>query len=138
MCGEPTVIPGTQPGSLSPRNIQAFCGMTGAMLGSFLFGTANLPFLAASSLGIGIGAHRWYAATLEQALLSLDAYLGLLRLHLDINYPEVRFRRMGIEAFQSERFRWDWRWNSMLVSSRLTAHPAIDVCVSLFPPLCFS
>jgi len=113
-------------GQLNPSNLQAFCGMTGAMFGSFLFGTASLPFLAASSLGFVLGAHRWYYASLEKALLSLDAYPELLRLHLDINYPEERFRKMNIKAFRSERFRRDWRWKSMLVSSWLTAQPAID------------
>lgn len=98
-----------------------------------VWGTSAIPFLASSALGFALGASRWYYASLETALLHLDAYPELLRLHLHTNYPRERFGRMGAEAFRSERFQRDWKLKSMLVSSWLTAQPAIDVCH--YPPM---
>ena len=99
------------------------------MVGNLALGTSSLPFLVSSSFGFMIGTIRWYYATLERALLHLDTYPEMLRLHLDLNYPREGFRRMGVEAFRSERFQRSWKLESMLVASWLTAQPALDVGV---------
>jgi hypothetical protein len=62
-----------------------------------------------------------------QALVELDAYLALLRLHLDANYPAKRFRTWGLEAFWSERFKKDSVLAKMLVAAYIMAQSALDV-----------
>ena len=106
---------------------QVFCGLTGAIIGSMAFGTASLPFICAACFGFTMGTVRWYHVSVTQALLSLDAYPALLRLHLDSNYPSRGFRKSGLNMFRSEVFRDSWILKSMLIVSWLTAQPAIDV-----------
>ena len=100
--------------------------MTGAICGSFLYGVASLPFIASASLGFVLGTFRWYYTSLRQALLAMDAYPALLRLHLDANYPTRRFRTWGLNAFRSERFKKSLILQQMLVVAWLTAQPALE------------
>lgn len=104
-----------------------FYGLTGGMIGSFIFGTASLPFIVMSSLGFVIGVTRWYGVAVTQALLQLDRFPALLRLHMDANYPSERFRYKPLEYFQRNEFKSSWRMQSMLVTGWLTAQGAIDV-----------
>lgn len=103
-----------------------FYGLTGGMIGSFIFGTASLPFIVMSSLGFVIGVTRWYGVAVTQALLQLDRFPALLRLHMDANYPSERFRYKPLEYFQRNEFKSSWRMQSMLVTGWLTAQGAID------------
>jgi hypothetical protein len=105
----------------------AVLGMTFAVVSSILFGTAALPFIVGSSLGFAIGSTRWYMASIDEAMLALDAYPALLRLHLLTNYPRVReFRTRDVEWFTHRNFDGRWARKSMLVASWLTAQPALD------------
>lgn len=100
--------------------------MTGAICGTFLYGVASLPFIASASLGFILGTSRWYYASLRQAMIAMDAYPALLRLHLDANYPRKQFRTWGLGAFRSERFNNSLVLQQMLVVAWLTAQPALE------------
>jgi len=76
-----------------------FFGLTGGMAGSLLWGTASLPFIVMSSLGFVMGVMRWYRMSVTQALLQLDRFPALLRLHMDTNYPTERFRFKPLSFF---------------------------------------
>lgn len=106
--------------------------MTGAICGSFLFGVANILFIASASLGFALGTFRWYYTSLQQAFIAMDTYPALLRLHLNANYPRKRFWTWCLGAFRSERFKRSWILKQMLVVAWLTAQPALEVSV----PLC--
>lgn len=74
---------------------------------------------------------------MAQALLALDAYPALLRLHLNANYPKREFKKWRLDELRSERFRKSEILKSMLVVAWLTAQPALDVS-SLSPiPCCY-
>jgi hypothetical protein len=103
-----------------------FFGMTGAICSTFLYGVASIPFIASASLGFVLGSFRWYLASLRQAMIAMDAYPALLRLHLDANYPWKRFRTWGLAAFRSERFNESLVLQQMLVVAWLTAQPALE------------
>ena len=105
----------------------AFFGLTGAVAGSIMYGTASLPFLLASSFGFVLGSFRWYHSSTSQALLCLDAYPRLMQLHLDANYPSKRFRQWPAERMKLRTFQNSWILKSMLVVAWLTAQPALDV-----------
>lgn len=79
-----------------------------------------------------LGSFRWYFASVNQALVSLDAFPALMRLHLDANYPRKNFRKWGVSAFSRERFAGSWVLKSMLVAAWLTAQPALDVSVMIY------
>lgn len=100
--------------------------MTGAICGTFLYGVASIPFIASASLGFALGTFRWYYSSLRQALIAMDAYPALLRLHLDANYPWKRFRTWGLGAFRSEQFNKSLVLQQMLVVAWLTAQPALE------------
>jgi hypothetical protein len=100
--------------------------MTGAICGTFLYGVANIPFIASASLGFVLGTFRWYYTSLRQALIAMDAYPVLLRLHLDANYPQKRFRTRGLGAFRSDRFKRSLVLRQMLVVAWLAAQPALE------------
>jgi hypothetical protein len=102
-------------------------GIACGVLPSMIWGTASLPFIFGSCLGFTLGSIRWYILTTEEALLNLHLYPALLRLHLRANYPrEERFRKWDITEFRPQVFRQSWALKSMLVSSFLTAQPALD------------
>jgi hypothetical protein len=103
-----------------------FFGMTGAICGTLFYGVASVPFIASASLGFALGTFRWYYASLRQALIAMDAYPALLRLHLDANYPQKQFRTWGLGAFRSERFKKSLILEQMLVVAWLTAQPALE------------
>ena len=102
-------------------------GMTGGMAGALLYGTASLPFIVMSSLGFALGMTRWYTASVSQALMQLERFPALLRLHMDFNFPSERFRSRPLDYFRREDFKRSWRMQSMLVVAWLTAQGAIDV-----------
>jgi hypothetical protein len=102
-------------------------GITGGMAGALLYGTASLPFIAMSSIGFVLGITRWYQASVTLALLHLERFPALLRLHMDANFPSERFRLRTLDFFQRDEFKTSWRMQSMLVVAYLTAQGAIDV-----------
>ena len=102
-------------------------GMTGAMAGAMVYGTASLPFIVMSSVGFAVGMTRWYIASVSQALMQLERFPALLRLHMDFNFPSQRFRLKPLDYFQHDEFKRSWRMQSMLVVAWLTAQGAIDV-----------
>ena len=102
-------------------------GLMGGSVGALLYGTASLPFIAMSSLGFVVGITRWYQKAVMRALLQLERFPALLRLHLDANFPEERFRMRTLDYFRRDEFRTSWRMRSMLVVASLTAEGAIDV-----------
>ncbi len=55
------------------QSCQAFLGLTGAIVGSMCFESAGVAFLVTSSIGHALGMWRWYKASLEQAIIRLDA-----------------------------------------------------------------
>lgn len=69
---------------------------------------------------------------MQKALLALDRFPLLLRLHLHANFPSERFDSWTVarmrSAFRQETFP-AWRLNSMLVASWMTATPALDVSI---------
>ena len=104
-----------------------FMGLCSAMLASMVWGTAALPFIAGSCAGFILGTTSWYYDALSKALLTVDRYPSMLRLHLDANFPTKFFRREPLGLFRSERFKSSQILQSMLVVAWLTAQPALDV-----------
>lgn len=82
--------------------------------------------MVGSCVGYAFGLARWYQASLAEALIALDKYPHLLRLHLDANYPRNRFRTWRAEDFRSGVFKRKWPLQSMLLAAWLTAQPSLD------------
>ncbi|KAM4067189.1 sugar transporter [Hirsutella rhossiliensis] len=102
-------------------------GLTAAAASSMIWGTATLPFIIASSVGFAMGSLRWYFASTQEALLQLDRYPSLLRLHVLANFPWLpEYARRDASWFTRERFHSNWVHKSVLVASWLSAQPALD------------
>ena len=105
-------------------------GLGAATCFALFSGTAALPFVVASCVGFTIGSVGFYQDALRKAVLAVEQYPLLLRLHLHANFPHERFDKWDIarmkEAFVRER-GGDWRLRSMLVVGWTTATPALDV-----------
>lgn len=102
-------------------------GFAGSTLAAAVYGTAALPFVIAASTGFILGSVGFYRDSVSRALLCLDRYPRLLRLHLQSNFPRQRFDLWEEPQFTSARFRQDWVLSSMLVASWMSAAPAIEV-----------
>ncbi|KAK1569710.1 uncharacterized protein LY79DRAFT_571394 [Colletotrichum navitas] len=112
---------------LAGTSTAAVIGLSAAMIGSSIWGTAALPFLVGSSIGFVLGSARWYVVATREALLQLDNYPSILRLHLIANFPwKPELGRKGVDWYTSDRFRSRWEMESMLVAAWLTAQPALD------------
>lgn len=112
---------------LAGTSTAAVTGLTAAMIGSSIWGTAALPFIIGSSLGFVLGSTKWYITATKEALLQLDNYPAILRLHLIANFPwKPELGRRGPEWYTVNRFGSSWQMKSMLVASWLTAQPALD------------
>ncbi|TDZ22330.1 hypothetical protein Cob_v004899 [Colletotrichum orbiculare MAFF 240422] len=73
-------------------------GLAASFVGSSIWGTAGLPFIVGSSLGFVIGSAKWYATATKEALLQLENYPSLLRLHVMANFPwKPELGRRGVE-----------------------------------------
>ena len=94
---------------------------------ALLYGTAGLPFLIGSCTGFVLGAVGFYRDALRKAMLSLDEYPLVLRLHLHANFPAAGFNRWDVQRLRNPVFSGSWTMQSMLVASWLTATPALDV-----------
>jgi hypothetical protein len=103
----------------------AMFGIVFAMFSATLTGTAALPFIIGSSIGFAFGSYRWYAVSMSEALIRLDAYPALLQLHLMSNFPS-KFRSWPARDFKAARFRDSAILKSMLVAAWLTARPALE------------
>lgn len=105
-------------------------GLGLSTVSAIFYGTAGMPFVVFSSMGFLVGAVGWYRDALSKAILSVDRYPLLLRLHLHANFPAERFDQWTIDrmrsVFRKEAFP-RWKYNSMLVASWMTATPALDV-----------
>jgi hypothetical protein len=105
----------------------AICGLTCSVIASIIWGTASLPFIFGSTVGFTIGSIRWYHISTEEALISLQAYPALFRLHLMSNYPsDRRFRTWELAQFRPQVFERSWVLKSMLVASWLTARSSMQ------------
>ncbi|OLN97041.1 hypothetical protein CCHL11_02212 [Colletotrichum chlorophyti] len=112
---------------LAGTSTAAVLGITAAMVGSIIWGTAALPFIVGSSVGFVLGSTRWYAIATKEALLQLDNYPSILRLHLIANFPwKPELGRRGVDWYTVSRFNANWQMKSMLVASWLTAQPSLD------------
>ena len=103
----------------------AMFGIVFAMFSATLTGTAALPFIIGSSIGFAFGSYRWYAVSMSEALIRLDAYPALIRLHLMANFP-TKFRTWSLRDFRAAKFRDSAILKSMLVAAWLAAKPALD------------
>lgn len=103
----------------------AMFGIEFAMFSATLTGTAALPFIIGSSIGFAFGSWRWYAVSMSEALIRLDAYPALLRLHLMSKFPS-KFRNWPASSFRAERFKDSAVLKSMLIAAWLTARPALE------------
>ena len=113
----------------------AATGMVACMIPALLVGTAGLPFLVGSCAGFVLGSVSFYRDSLRKALISLDSYPLLLRLHLHANFPSEGFNRWGVGRLRTEPFASRWTLQSMLIASWLTAAPALDVSASAIAPV---
>ncbi|KAF0317261.1 hypothetical protein GQ607_015477 [Colletotrichum asianum] len=105
----------------------AVVGLAASFVGASIWGTAGLPFIIGSSLGFVLGSTRWYVAASQEALLQLDKYPSILRLHLVSNFPwKPELGRLGVEWYTARRFGANWQMKSMLIAAWLTAQPALD------------
>lgn len=70
-----------------------------------------------------------------QAFLAFDDYPELMRLHLMMNFPSVRFQHMNLRKEHREeekrRIESSWALTSMLASAYQTAGPSIDVRIAV-------
>ncbi|KAF4424713.1 hypothetical protein F53441_14223, partial [Fusarium austroafricanum] len=98
------------------------CGMAGSMI----WGTAGVPFLIGSSFGFAFGSYRWYEVATREALLQLDLYPALLRLHINANFPWVAdLHSKGQDWYTPETFRRSWVMKSMLIVGWLSAESSL-------------
>jgi hypothetical protein len=103
----------------------AMFGIVFAIFSATLTGTAALPFIIGSSIGFAFGSYRWYSVSMTEALIRLDAYPALLRLHLMSNFPS-KFRSWPAGDFRASAFKDSAILQSMLVAAWLTARPALQ------------
>ncbi|OAL50607.1 hypothetical protein IQ07DRAFT_643849 [Pyrenochaeta sp. DS3sAY3a] len=101
-------------------------GFAGSTLAAAVYGTAALPFVISASAGFILGSVAFYKDSVSRALLCVDRYPRLLRLHLQSNFPRQRFDLWDEPQFTSARFRRDWVLSSMLVASWMSAAPALE------------
>ncbi|KAI3544559.1 hypothetical protein CABS03_07898 [Colletotrichum abscissum] len=112
---------------LAGTSTAAVLGLSAAIVGSSIWGTAALPFIVGSSLGFVLGSTRWYIVAVKESLLQLDTYPAILRLHLIANFPwKPELGRHNLDWYNARRFSSTWQMKSMLVASWLTAQPALD------------
>lgn len=106
-------------------------GLGSAIVFAIMYGTAALPFLVGSTVGFGLGAYGFYKDAVTKAVLAVERYPLLLRLHMHANFPSQRFDMWDVAtmqtAFRREKFP-RWQLTSMLLASWMTATPAMDVC----------
>ena len=62
-----------------------------------------------------------------KAILALERYPLLMRLHLQANFPARRFDLWDVARLKGEVFRGRWVWESMLITSYMSALPALEV-----------
>lgn len=109
------------------------CGLGFSTLFAIAYGTAALPFLVSACLGFWIGAYGFYTDALVKACIAVQRYPLLLRLHMHANFPAERFDLWDVasirSAFRRESLR-QWRLDSMLLASWMTATPALDVSLA--------
>ncbi|KAF9876589.1 hypothetical protein CkaCkLH20_05997 [Colletotrichum karsti] len=112
---------------LAGTSTAAVVGLAASFIGASIWGTAGLPFIIGSSIGFVLGSTKWYFAAEQEALLQLDKYPSILRLHLVSNFPwKPELGRRSIEWFTATRFSANWQMKSMLIAAWLTAQPALD------------
>lgn len=112
---------------LSGTASSAVLGLAGASLGGIIWGTASIPFIISACAGFVFGAVGFYRDAIMQSRLMLERYPRLLQLHLDANFPTRKFLSWRPNQFRSSSFSESWILQSMLVTSWLTALPAIEV-----------
>lgn len=102
-------------------------GIGTSIIASSFYGTAALPFIIGSSVGFALGSLRWYEMATKEALLDLQRYPTLMRLHLISNFPwKPELGEYDVLWYTAERFGSSWVMRSMLLSSWLSAQPAIE------------
>lgn len=105
-------------------------GLGLSTLSAIIYGTAGLPFVIFSTVGFAIGAFGFYRDAMNKAVLALHRCPLLLRLHMHANFPQERFDTWTVALMRST-FQKDnmphWKLSSMLVTSWMTATPALDV-----------
>ncbi|KAH7133717.1 hypothetical protein EDB81DRAFT_887529 [Dactylonectria macrodidyma] len=112
---------------LAGTSTAAVVGLTASFVGASLWGTAGLSFIVGSTAGFALDSIKWYLAASQEALVQLDKYPSILRLHLVSNFPwKPDFGRLGVEWYTSRRFSTNWQMKSILISAWLTAQPALD------------
>ena len=102
-------------------------GLAGASLGGFVWGTASIPFLVSACAGFVFGAVGLYMDAITQSGIMLERYPRLLQLHLDVNFPNRDFLSWKLQPLRAVSFSGSWVLQSMLVTSWLSALPAIEV-----------
>lgn len=102
----------------------AVVGITSSVVAALIFGTGGLAFILGSTIGFFLGSWRWYRSAVKTALLQLDRYPLLMRLHLQANYGRVG--TWPLSEFTREKFSQSASLESMLVASWLTAQPALE------------
>ncbi|KAH7185156.1 uncharacterized protein B0J16DRAFT_340961 [Fusarium flagelliforme] len=101
-------------------------GVASGMAGSMIYGTAGIPFILGSSIGFAIGSYRWYRVATHEALLQLERYPALLRLHICSNFPWIPdLQDKGHDWYTTDTFRRSWVMRSMLVVGWLSAEPSL-------------
>ncbi|OAR05123.1 hypothetical protein LLEC1_07341 [Akanthomyces lecanii] len=102
-------------------------GLASAIVSSAIWGTAALPFVVFSSVGFAVGSIRWYVVSGQEALLQLQRYPALLRMHVVSNFPWLpEYARHGPAWYTPQRFGAGWVRRSILIASWLSAQPALD------------
>jgi hypothetical protein len=83
-------------------------------------------------VGYVTSALYFYRNQIRQAFMAFDDYPELMRLHLMMNFPLMRFQRMdlrpGRRGAERDRLASSWMLSSMLAAAYQTASPSIDVC----------
>lgn len=111
---------------VSGTSTAAVVGVTSAMAGSFIWGTAALPFIIGSSLGFALGSFKCWTNAVHEALIQLRKYPALLRLHINANFPWMpHMHARDVAWYTPERFASTWVLKSILVVGWLSAEPAL-------------
>lgn len=94
-------------------------------------------FAIGSCIGYMASTFYFYRMQVQQSFGAFEQYPELMKLHLIMNFPLMRYQQMslrpGLIEREKARIRKSWHLTSMLASAYQTARPSIEVSVRVFP-----
>ena len=99
-----------------------------AIIAAALFEAAALPFVVGTAVGFTAGIVTNYFRSINRALIDLELYPGVLRLHLMRHFPAQRYDRRPLQWFDKANFQGRWQEESRLIVAWVSGQDNLDVC----------